>query len=90
VLRHASNSGVPAGVTLEVLLETTLDVICRIIASENESNHGRRYGHPVIDIAREVNRYMHPEVGYAGPDRNDVTEALSQRLFAVLGRGGRT
>jgi len=33
---------------------------------EKSSLQGRRYGHPVIDIARELNRYLIPNVKYAG------------------------
>ncbi len=78
---------VPSEIDLEVRLETTLDVICRIIASENKHIQGRRYGHPVIDIARELNRYMHPEIRYAGRDRKATEEfkkTLSRKLMAVL------
>ena len=80
-------SAVPEGIAFDVRLETTLDVICRIIAAENDSSQGRRYGHPVIDIARELNRYMHPQIRYAGRDRqatNEVREALARKLWAVL------
>jgi hypothetical protein len=82
---------IPDGVALDVRLETTLDVICRIIALEKESGQGRRYGHPVIDMARELNRYMHPQVRYAGRDRHatdEVRKALIERLWEAV-RGER-
>lgn len=76
------------GITLDVRLETTLEVICRILAWEDERIQGRRYGHPVIDIARELNRYLHPQVRYAGRDRqstSDVKDALVKTLRKLFG-----
>jgi hypothetical protein len=68
---------IPAGVNVEIRLETTLDVISRIIQSENTREQGRRYGHAVIDIAREINRYMHPHVKYAGKSEKNWQTSLS-------------
>jgi len=56
----------PKDIALTVQLETTLDVILRILTAENDEPQGRRYGHPIIDLARELNRYMRPNVKYAG------------------------
>jgi hypothetical protein len=78
---------VPAGVTVNVRLETTLDVICRIIQAENNRMQGRRYGHAVIDIARELNRYKDPQVRYAGRGKrliSEVKQALAEKLSAAL------
>ncbi|MBI4204738.1 MAG: hypothetical protein HY527_06905 [Betaproteobacteria bacterium] len=78
---------VPKTIDLDIRLESTLDVIARIIKNENVSLQGRRYGHPVIDIARELNRYMHPDVHYAGRTRGaaDIVRAsLKKRLMDVL------
>jgi hypothetical protein len=79
---------VPKPVKVEVHIETTLDVISRIIASENTNEQGRRYGHPVIDIARELNRYMHPQIHYAGKGKGAaelIKRELEARLIAALG-----
>jgi len=79
----------PPGLDIEVRLETTFDVICRIIQTENESNQGKRYGHPIIDLARELNRYMDPQIKYAGRDResNDrLRDSLRQKLKRTLFR----
>jgi len=76
-----------SGIVLDVRIDTTLDVICRIITQERQSTKGRRYGHPVIDIARELNRYMHPQVRYAGRDRQatkEIREALAKKLRTAL------
>jgi hypothetical protein len=79
---------VPESVTVEIRLETTLDVISRIIASENTKEQGRRYGHPVIDIARELNRYMHPQIQYAGRGKQanaQIKKELEEKLAVALG-----
>ena len=55
---------IPKGIELEIRLDTTFDTICEIIQMENKKSQGRRYGHPVLDIAREVNRYLHPDIRY--------------------------
>jgi hypothetical protein len=78
---------VPKGVELAIKLETTLDVISRIIARENVYEQGRRYGHPTLDIARELNRYLHPNIRFAGrgpgstdPIKNALAETF-ERAF---------
>jgi hypothetical protein len=79
---------VPKSVKVEVHLETTLDVISRVIASENARDQGRRYGHPVIDIARELNRYMHPQIHYAGQGKEaiePIKRELAEKLSVALG-----
>jgi hypothetical protein len=63
---------VPARVKTEIRLDTTLAIICEIIRLEEESPQGRRYGHPVIDMARELNRYFHPNIKYAGREKREV------------------
>lgn len=78
---------IPVKIAFDVRLETTLDVICRIIATENRSSQGRRYGHPVIDIARELNRYMHPDIRDAGRTKQateTIKKALETQLWAAI------
>lgn len=81
---------VPNGIKITINLETTLDVISRIIAEENKNPQGRRYGHAALDIARELNRYLHPDVRYAGRTRAStipIKKALAdtfERAFRVV------
>jgi hypothetical protein len=65
IYRKIKNS-IPNGIKPEIRLDTTFHIICQIIKLEKSSLQGRRYGHPIIDIARELNRYLIPNVKYAG------------------------
>ncbi|MGA2468012.1 MAG: hypothetical protein ABSH06_27165 [Thermodesulfobacteriota bacterium] len=65
IFRKIKNS-IPSGIEIEISLDTTFHIICQIIKLEKSSLQGRRYGHPVIDIARELNRYLIPNVKYGG------------------------
>ena len=67
-------------VKINFKLDFTLSVIARVIAAEKESGQGRRYGHPVLDIAREINRYFYPSVRYAGRN-SEVTEKVKQEAI---------
>lgn len=66
------------GLDVAVMLDTTLDVLARVVCHERRLDQGRRHGHPVIDIARELNRYIHPRVRHAGRGKSK-TEAVRQR-----------
>lgn len=47
-------------------LDSTIDVIARLISKERKFPQGRRYGNPVLDFVREINRYLHPKMSKAG------------------------
>ncbi len=86
--RIQKEKDVPSGVDLEIRLESTLDVLIRIIKKENENDQGRRYGHPVVDIVREINRYMHPQIHDVGRDKakiDSIKNDFSQKLSEALG-----
>lgn len=53
----------------------------QVIEQENEMTKGRRYGNAMLDIAREMNRYAHPDIKYAG--RGDK-EALRAQMISPL------
>jgi hypothetical protein len=71
-------------VNVEFLLDTTLDVIARIIVEERASGQGKRYGHPVLDIAREINRYFYPSVRYAGRSKASVENVKQQAITKFI------
>lgn len=73
-------ASVPKGIKVRIELETTLDVMARIISKENEYPQGRRYGNAMLDIARELNRYMHPSIKNAG--RGRASASLIKKALA--------
>lgn len=70
---------IPRGVKTEIKVDTTLGIISEIIKVEKSIRQGRRYGHPVIDIARELNRYLHPYIRYAGREKKMI-ESIKREL----------
>jgi hypothetical protein len=70
---------IPRGIETEIRVDTTLSIISEIIKVEKSIRQGRRYGHPVIDIARELNRYLHPDIRCAGKEKK-MTEAVKSKL----------
>lgn len=69
---------------LEVKLDTTMDVIARVIVLEDRHGQGRRYGHPMLDIAREINRYASPNVRYAGKGKSKTDPVKKQAISLFL------
>lgn len=78
-----NNCDVPSGVRVEAMLDSTLDVLARVIERERERHQGRRYGHAVVDIARELNRYLAPSIAGAGHGkaRTDPVKRQGMRSF---------
>jgi len=69
---------------LEVKLDTTIEVISRVIILEDKHGQGRRYGHPMLDIAREINRYSNPNVRYAGKGKAKTEPVKNQAIKLFL------
>jgi len=65
-------------------LDTTLDVITRIIVAERDSGQGKRYGNPVLDIAREINRNFYPAVLYAGRGSQGAEQVKREMVAGFL------
>jgi hypothetical protein len=72
-------TSIPDGIKPEIRLDTTFQIICEIIKFEQSSPQGRRYGHAVIDIARELNRYLHPDIRYTGKEKKMI-EGIKGKL----------
>ena len=75
-----NNVKLPSGVRVKAKLDSTLDVLARVIVREREQQQGRRHGHPVIDIARELNRYLDPSVSGAGHGKAKTDPVKRQGL----------
>jgi hypothetical protein len=69
---------------VKVLLQTTLEVFAEIIRLERVLDQGKRYGNPVIDIARELNRYTDPGIRMAGRDTQEIRKRVIKPLTDVL------
>lgn len=67
---------VPKNVEVQIRLDTTFKIFCEVIKRVNADRRGRRYGHPVLDIAREINRYINPRISYAGKEKNNILKDL--------------
>ena len=72
----------PSGVRVDAMLDSTLDVLARIVVCERERRQGRRYGHPVIDVARELNRYLDPSIAGAGRGKARLDPVKRQGLLS--------
>lgn len=80
VLKDIANKirpSIPNNTKLVIRLDTTFDIICEIIKNERKELQGRRYGNSMLDIARELNRYLHPIIKYAGKKRKNIDEIKS-------------
>lgn len=66
---------------IEIMLDSTMDIIVKVIEQENELTQGRRYGNAMLDIARELNRYAHPQIQYAG---SGMKEDLKAQMISPL------
>lgn len=75
-------------IKFDIRLDTTFDIICEIITNENSVEQGRRYGNPILDLAREINRYMNPKIsgaGHTSEARRQITEHFKNELITALG-----
>jgi hypothetical protein len=68
---------------IDVRLDSTMDVIAKVVELENLHGQGRRYGHPMLDIAREINRYSKPNVRFAGQGK-EKTNAIKEQAIRAL------
>jgi hypothetical protein len=64
-------------------LDTPLSILCEVVRLERNAGQGQRHGHPVIDMARELNRYFLPAVRMAGSGRPH-DEEIQARVRALL------
>ena len=82
ILQEIGNS-VPRGIKTEIRLDTTFGILSEIIKLEKSCTQGRRYGHPVLDIARELNRYLHPNIKSAGRKKAEI-ETIKEKFRKIF------
>ena len=86
VVLEAVKARVPADrIEACVMLDTTLEVFARVIESERSLAQGKRYGHPILDLAREINRYLNPNVAGVGRSSSTI-DSMKQAAIAPLWR----
>ena len=68
---------------IDVRLDSTMDVMAKVIALENKHDQGKRYGHPMLDIAREINRYLNPDVCRAGQGRENTSSIRDKAIKSL-------
>lgn len=67
---------------IDIMLDSTMAIMVQVIELENEMTKGRRYGNAMLDIAREINRYAHPDIKYAG--RGGKEELKAQMISPLI------
>ena len=70
---------------LDIMLDTTLEVFARVIEMERRGSQTKRYGHPILDVAREINRYLRPSVSGVGRSKSE-RDAIQREGMAPLMR----
>ncbi len=69
---------------VEVMLDTVIDVLARVLDRERDTGIGRRYGHPILDLARELNRYLYPSIHGAGRSKSTIDEVKTSVIQPLL------
>lgn len=70
--------------TPEFQLDSAIEIIGRLFEKERESGQGRRYGNPVLDFVREINRYIHPSMKGAGHTSRAIQYEMIQGFINAL------
>lgn len=82
------NKNVSSCLIDRIEIDTTFDILCKIMEYEEEKNQGKRYGNTIIDVTREINRYMHPQVEKMKMKEygisKDETKSIEKRLNRYL------
>ena len=69
---------------MEFQLDSAIEVIARLIDKERKSDQGKRYGNPVLDFVREINRYLHPSMKGAGRESRAIQYEMIQGFINAL------
>lgn len=70
-------------IKVDIMLDSTLDVMARVIKKQRTTKQGRRHGHPVLDVVRELNRYFEPTIRYAGRGSAKADAVKKQALLQL-------
>jgi hypothetical protein len=71
---------------VQVNLTTPFDLFCEIQSMIINQPQGRRYGNPILDLARELNRFLYPKVHYGGRGASESAKKENHdRLLRAFG-----
>ena len=76
-------SGCPLGRrAISVDLTTPFDLFCEIQSMIIKDPKGHRYGNPILDLAREFNRYLYPKVHNGGHGTSALMKKETRKQFS--------
>jgi hypothetical protein len=66
---------------IHVNLTTPFHLFCEIQSTIVNKPQGHRYGNPILDLARELNRYLYPKVSYGGQGASALLKKETNKQF---------
>ena len=71
---------------ISIDLTTPFDLYCEIQSTIMKKPQGRRYGNPILDLARELNRFLYPKVLQGGQGSSALVKQKNHgRLLRAFG-----
>lgn len=74
-------------VNLDFSIHTTVDRFCEIISIINSCSTGKRFGDPILDIAREFSRFLDPKIEWAGRNNKMFKDICRKKIVALSEAG---
>ena len=65
-------------------IDTPMEIFKEIMEMVERDGQGRRYGHPILDLAREFNRYLKPSYLHKNFKKKEEFIKYTQDLFADM------
>jgi len=66
---------------VHINLTTPFHLFCEIQSMIIKEPQGHRYGNPILDLARELNRYLYPKVRYGGQGASALLKKETNEQF---------
>lgn len=66
---------------VHINLTTPFHLFCEIQSMIINEPQGHRYGNPILDLARELNRYLYPRVRYGGQGASSLLKKETNEQF---------
>jgi len=75
------------GVGVEFFIHTTIDRFCEIVSTIDGMEIGKRFGDPILDIAREFSRFLNPKIEWAGRESGQFKDLCRRRIVDLAAIG---